>query len=86
MPRSMKQTRRTMLQSTFAFVRMPHILCNPAVATPGLQLITAEDLKNFWRSDTAASSPKACFHAPPSSSTAHDIHGTLRKHRFPCPA
>ena len=28
-----------------------YILCNPAVATPGLQLITAEDLKNFWRSD-----------------------------------
>jgi hypothetical protein len=47
----MKQTRRTMLQSTFAFVRMPHILCNPALATPGLQLINAEDLKNFWRSD-----------------------------------
>jgi TPR repeat protein len=28
-----------------------YILCNPAVATPGLQLITADDLKNFWRSD-----------------------------------
>lgn len=28
-----------------------YILCNPAVASPGLQLITAEDLKNFWRSD-----------------------------------
>ncbi len=28
-----------------------YILCNPAVATPGLQLITAEDLKDFWRSD-----------------------------------
>ncbi len=28
-----------------------YILCNPAIATPGLQLITAEDLKNFWRSD-----------------------------------
>lgn len=28
-----------------------YILCNPAVATPGLQLITAADLKNFWRSD-----------------------------------
>lgn len=27
-----------------------HILCNPAVATPGLQLITA-DLKHFRRSD-----------------------------------
>jgi uncharacterized protein len=28
-----------------------YILCNPAIATPGLQLITADDLKNFWRSD-----------------------------------
>ena len=28
-----------------------YILCNPAVATPGLQLITADDLKSFWRSD-----------------------------------
>ncbi len=28
-----------------------YVLCNPAVATPGLQLITAADLKNFWRSD-----------------------------------
>ncbi|MEI6175341.1 MAG: hypothetical protein WCS43_00500 [Verrucomicrobiota bacterium] len=28
-----------------------YILCNPAVATPGLQLITADDLKNYWRSD-----------------------------------
>jgi len=28
-----------------------YILCNPAVATPGLQLITAADLKNYWRSD-----------------------------------
>lgn len=28
-----------------------YILCNPAIATPGLQLITANDLKNFWRSD-----------------------------------
>jgi TPR repeat protein len=27
------------------------ILCNPAVASPGLQLITAADLKDFWRSD-----------------------------------
>lgn len=29
----------------------PNILCNSAVAAPGLQLITAADLKNFWRSD-----------------------------------
>ena len=28
-----------------------YILCNPAVATPGLQLITAADLKHYWRSD-----------------------------------
>lgn len=28
-----------------------YILCNPAIATPGLQLITAADLKKFWRSD-----------------------------------
>lgn len=27
------------------------VLCNPAIATPGLQLITAQDLKHFWRSD-----------------------------------
>lgn len=28
-----------------------YILCNPAIATPGLQLITAADLKHYWRSD-----------------------------------
>lgn len=28
-----------------------YILCNPAIASPGLQLITAEHLKHFWRSD-----------------------------------
>lgn len=28
-----------------------YILCNPAITTPGLQLITAKDLKNYWRSD-----------------------------------
>jgi hypothetical protein len=28
-----------------------YILCNPAIATPGLQLVTAADLKHFWRSD-----------------------------------
>lgn len=28
-----------------------YVLCNPAVASPGLQLITAADLKDFWRSD-----------------------------------
>ncbi len=28
-----------------------YILCNPAIATPGLQLMTAADLKRYWRSD-----------------------------------
>ena len=28
-----------------------YVLCNPAIATPGLQLITAADLKQYWRSD-----------------------------------
>jgi TPR repeat protein len=28
-----------------------YILCNPAIATPGLQLMTAKDLKRYWRSD-----------------------------------
>jgi len=28
-----------------------YILCNPATPTPGLQLMTAEDLKRYWRSD-----------------------------------
>lgn len=28
-----------------------YILCNPALPTPGLQLITAADLKHYWRSD-----------------------------------
>jgi len=28
-----------------------YVLCNPAIATPGLQLITAKDLKHCWRSD-----------------------------------
>jgi hypothetical protein len=28
-----------------------YILCNPAIASPGLQLMTAEDLKRYWRSD-----------------------------------
>ena len=27
------------------------VLCNPAVATPGLQPMTAGDLKRYWRSD-----------------------------------
>ncbi|HEX8914452.1 MAG TPA: hypothetical protein VF796_19040 [Humisphaera sp.] len=28
-----------------------YVLCNPALPTPGLQLITAADLKHYWRSD-----------------------------------
>jgi len=28
-----------------------YVLCNPAIATSGLQLITAEHLKHLWRSD-----------------------------------
>ncbi len=28
-----------------------YILCNPAIATPGLALITTADLRHFWRSD-----------------------------------
>lgn len=28
-----------------------YVLCNPAIASPGLQLITPEDLKRYWRSD-----------------------------------
>jgi hypothetical protein len=28
-----------------------YVLCNPAIASPGLQLMTAEDLKRYWRSD-----------------------------------
>ncbi|MFO0936895.1 MAG: hypothetical protein U0798_10320 [Gemmataceae bacterium] len=28
-----------------------YILCNPAIPTPGLELITARDLNRYWRSD-----------------------------------
>ena len=28
-----------------------YILRNPAIATPGLELMTADDLKRYWRSD-----------------------------------
>ncbi|MDB6030153.1 MAG: hypothetical protein JWM16_491 [Verrucomicrobiales bacterium] len=41
-----------------------YILCNPAVATPGLQLITAEDLKDFWRSDHYGSLSKGVLSRP----------------------
>ena len=41
-----------------------YILCNPAVASPGLQLITAADLKNFWRSDYYGSKANAVLSRP----------------------
>jgi TPR repeat protein len=41
-----------------------YILCNPAVATPGLQLITTEDLKNFWRSDHYGALSKGVLSRP----------------------
>ena len=41
-----------------------YILCNPAVATPGLQLITAPDLKNFWRSDHYGALSKGVLSRP----------------------
>jgi TPR repeat protein len=41
-----------------------YILCNPAVATPGLQLITAEDLKDFWRSDYYGEKANAVLSRP----------------------
>lgn len=41
-----------------------YILCNPAVVTPGLQLITAADLKNFWRSDHYGSKANAVLSRP----------------------
>jgi hypothetical protein len=41
-----------------------YILCNPAVASPGLQLITADDLKNFWRSDHYGAISKGVLSRP----------------------
>ena len=41
-----------------------YILCNPAVAKPGLQLITAADLKNFWRSDHYGAQAKGVLARP----------------------
>ena len=41
-----------------------YILCNPAVATPGIQLITADDLKNFWRSDHYGALSKGVLSRP----------------------
>ncbi len=41
-----------------------YILCNPAVATPGLQLITAADLADFWRSDHYGALSKGVLSRP----------------------
>ena len=41
-----------------------YILCNPAVASPGLQLITSVDLKDFWRSDYYGSRANAVLSRP----------------------
>jgi len=41
-----------------------YVLCNPAVATPGLQLIAAADLKNFWRSDHYGAISKGVLSRP----------------------
>ncbi len=41
-----------------------YILCNPAVATPGLQLITADDLKKFSRSDHYGALSKGALSRP----------------------
>ncbi|HEV7405657.1 MAG TPA: hypothetical protein VGO11_22120 [Chthoniobacteraceae bacterium] len=41
-----------------------YVLCNPAVTTPGLQLITASDLKNFWRSDHYGALSKGILSRP----------------------
>jgi hypothetical protein len=40
------------------------VLCNPAVASPGLQLIMAEDLKDFWRSDHYGALSKGILSRP----------------------
>lgn len=41
-----------------------YILCNPAVVSPGLQLITAADLKDFWRSDHYGALSKGVLSRP----------------------
>ncbi len=41
-----------------------YILCNPAVVTPGLQLITAADLEDFWQSDYYGAKAKAVLSRP----------------------
>lgn len=41
-----------------------YILCNPAVAPPGLRFITAADLKDFWRSDCYGARANAVLSRP----------------------
>lgn len=41
-----------------------YILCNPAVGTPGIQLITSTDLKDFWRSDHYGAISKGVLSRP----------------------
>ena len=41
-----------------------YILCNPAVASPGIQLITSADLKDFWRSDYYGAKANAILSRP----------------------
>jgi len=55
-----------MVQSSFS--APPNILCNLAVATPGLQLVTAADLKSFWPT-TTEHCRKACSRGQLLSST-----------------
>ena len=48
----------------FKYIGPPYILCNPTVATPGLQFITAYDLKNYWRSDHYGALSKGMLSRP----------------------
>lgn len=41
----------TLLIAGYIAAENLYMLCNPAIATPGLQLISAADLKHYWRSD-----------------------------------
>lgn len=41
-----------------------YVLCNPAIATPGLQLITAADLKHYWRSNHYGAISKGVLSRP----------------------
>ena len=41
-----------------------YVLCNPAVATPGLQLMTAADLKHYWRSNHYGAISKGVLSRP----------------------